>query len=502
MKKYLRIAILVLMVLAGTAMLAWYFFIRRQVPSHAVCIPKNAVAVLTLNMRELALDLSGKKNPLPGEIGSLLRTADQHGGSGLKESADVLVFLFSQGEDAWFGVSLKIADHKRFSDFIISQVGKNFKLNPVEGTSIVQFDTSSATLGWNTEFALFLYPFGNSDATSTARACDKLLAQQEENSVLANEDFRKHELNAFDAGIWLQAKEFLKFTKGGKLFRTYLATTEYVSVSIDFRAGETYMRALVTNSGEARPMGENKSKIPVDPDQVAGIIRSGFPAENDSLFSARMASPPFDVLPFSEEELHQLVPFMNGSSVFLLHDTISYEMDYIAYEYDTAYNRYPVKTRRKIKTRAKTFSFGLNDSQKAETLIRGWMQTDSIPFVNGSWSFSQNGAPDRLFVLDDMLTWTNWHGTDGKQHSADTRWDGYSVYLNSGELLFDPGEISAGIFSGFSAMLNGLAKKTGLFTISQPVVNGKISSFEVRVWMTNEEINALLQLLDLFPAPK
>ena len=142
-------------------------------PAHAQCIPKNAVAVLTLNLRELALDQRGEGHLFPGmekkipeELDVFVRAIKANDGSGLKETADVLAFAYQDGEEAFFGAVVAMDDEKKFSSLIQQQLSKNYHIQSL-GNALVQFDTTSAVLGWNNQCALFLYPISNSDARPT-----------------------------------------------------------------------------------------------------------------------------------------------------------------------------------------------------------------------------------------------------------------------------------------------------------------------------------------------
>src|SRR6266498_3237328 len=153
MKKALRTGLVVIMLLAGTAMLFWYFLMRRDVPKHARCIPKDAIAVLTLNLRELALDHASGEHLFPEmadkktfskEIDPFLKAVETNGGSGLAETADVLGFFFRDGEEAYWGVCASVKDSTKFGKLLREQLAKQFSIKPfsIIGSTMIRFDTT------------------------------------------------------------------------------------------------------------------------------------------------------------------------------------------------------------------------------------------------------------------------------------------------------------------------------------------------------------------------
>ncbi|HET6992926.1 MAG TPA: hypothetical protein VFJ43_16460, partial [Bacteroidia bacterium] len=179
MRKGIRIAFLCILLLSGIAMLYWYFLMKRELPKHARCIPKDVVAVLTLNMRELSLDRSSGGHLFPEMAGKRIvhkelepfsRAVEANGGLGLNETADVLAFFYHNGDAAFFGVAASVKDSLKFGKLIREHLPKEFSIEPftLRGVTLVRFDTSAAVIGWNKDIALFLYPFSNHGATETA----------------------------------------------------------------------------------------------------------------------------------------------------------------------------------------------------------------------------------------------------------------------------------------------------------------------------------------------
>lgn len=507
MKRFLRVTLLILLLLAAGGMITWYFIMKRTVPAQACCIPKNAMGVLTLNLRELVLDhASGKhlfpgfedNKKLPGPLGFMIRAAEQNGGSGISESSDVLGFMYQDGEAAFIGLAAVITDKEKFSSLILAQVSKNYPIEKVPGgsLSIVRFDSSSAVLGWNDKTALFLYPFSNHGSEDVARQCGKLLTQTREQSVLANENFRSHELSSFDAGFWLQADPLLHFTGGGKLARTALNGTDYISFNIDFREGETDIRRIVTNKAGATKETPSITTIPCDPKEIKGFWKFALALSSPELVDASIGSPPMNLLPFSDEEMNELVKTMDGSCLLLVHDSVSYDMPYIGYKYDEEFNQETDTLYKKETQPAMSYCFGLKDVKKTQELLSAYLGKSNSPSKN-EWKISDNGAPARIFICGNLLVYSQWPECDEKARKLPDPWQGREMEINAGDYLSSTGLIDFLLLNlGDTHKL--LTENLGVLTIMEAAPVGNIRSSEIRLQMKNTEVNALVQLEDIF----
>lgn len=503
MKRFLRISLVVVLVLAAVAMGAWYFFLRRTVPAHAQCIPKNAFAVVTLNVRELALDQRGEAHLFPGmekkmpeELNVLLRAIKANDGSGLKETADVLAFGFQVDEDAFFGVAMAMDDEKKFGSLVQQQLSKNYRIQSI-GNSLVQFDTTSAVMGWNTQYALFLYPISNSDAKTVAACCTKLLTQTTNASVLSSQAFREHELSAFDAGVWIQAEPLLHFTNA-KFLRTSLFGVDNLSFSIDFREGETSIRRLTHyKSASMLPQQEEAPLLVCDPKEITGFVQLNFDPKNAALADDLVDGAAFNALPFSDEEAKTLLNYMNGNCTLLLHDTLPYSRRYITYKYDEDFNQVTDTAMKRETELAMTYAFGL--SRSAENEIHTIMEHDSIPYLNNAWTIDEGGLTRRMMLTGETLVVTTWPSCDGKLRPLPADWQSLGLKIDLGKL------VNKGVFDivgFFFPQLDGsfalLAEQLADATATQPVLNGMMTSSDIRIRMKNTDLNALVQFEDIF----
>jgi hypothetical protein len=509
MKKGIRIVGISLLLLLGVGMITWYFVMRRQVPKHAQCIPKNSIAVLTLNIRELALDRAAGGHLFPEladkpskELERFTKAIEQNDGAGIVATADVLGFFYREGETAFFGVSVSLKDSAKFGKLLREQLNKEFSLNAFssKGNSVLRFDTSSAIISWNNDIALLLYPLSNESAETTAEQCAKLLKQTKEQSVLADENFCTHEEASFDAGLWIQPQELEAFTGGGPLARTVTNNMKYLSLALDFQDGEVIIRNLIT---EEKISGDIPYNAPVllacDPKQVLGFYRAALDLQNDSLLNDYCVTPPLNTLQLDNKRTAQLAKHLDGNFTVLVHDTFSYDMDFITYEYDADFNQVAKPGTKRETQRGLTFSFGLKDEHAAKTMLTEWMKTDSVPFTGNTWQLHDRGATHYMMIADNVLSISSWKQTDGKPRAVPQSWMDLDMFLPAGKVVI-PGLM--GWVNYFMPAVNDdknlLAANIENLLVSQPLVVGNTRSSQIRLTMKNRKVNALVQLEELF----
>lgn len=487
-------------------MLTWYLIMRRTVPEHARCIPKDAVAVFTLNVRELALDYASgghlfpemaNEDPIPSSLKSLMKAIEKNDGSGLKESADLLGFFYQENDEAYIGICAVMDDSSKLNKLVNEELSKKYPVSRelIRGGSLVHFDSTSAVLGWNSELAIFIIPFSNHGGEKSVRQCERLLSQKKESSVLMNANFCEHEESAFDAGLWIQAKPFLRFTNGGMLFKTALNDIDYISLAIDFKEGETDIQRVITSSKQQEINSPNTTSFCVDPKQIEGFWNIPLDLKNDSLLSDYAASPPLDALPFSEDELLQLMPLLDGNCTVMLHDTISYDAEFITYEYDEEFNKKEIVGKEHKITSASTRCFGIKDESQTSSLIRNLLQNDSIPEVNGQWTYIEDGIPLRLMVRDKKLILSSWPLCDGKARAVPEEWQMVDLYFEPGDYLRKNENGLLNFFTaGFDGVIDLLGENLAATTISRPSMLRNIRTSNIHIRMKNKEINSLIQL--------
>lgn len=508
MKKGIRIAFFSLLFVAGVAMIIWFLIMRRQVPQHAQCIPKNSIAVLTLNIRELALDRASGGHLFPEladksskELERFTKAIEKNDGAGIAATADVLGFFYREGESAFFGVSISLDDSAKFGKLLREQLNKDLSLRAFssKGTSVLRFDTSSAIIGWNSDIALLVYPVSNDGAEKTAEQCVKLLKQTEEQSVLTDENFRAHESASFDAGLWMQPQQFKTFTGGGSMMRIAFNNMKYLSLAMDFQDGEVIIRNLITEEKISTGVPHNAPVLlTCDPKQVFGFYRNALDLQNDSLLKDYAGNPPLNILPLDDEQTMQLAKNLDGNFTVLVHDTFSYDMDFITYEYDADFNQIPKHGTKRETRRGLTASFGLKDEKAANALLTEWMKADSIPFSGNTWIVKDHGATHYMMIADHVLSVSNWKRADGKPRAIPESWMHLDAFLPVGKVFIAD---MIGLVNYFIPQIkddkNLLAENIENVLISQPLIVGNTRSSQVRLTMKNRKVNALVQLEEL-----
>ncbi len=505
MKKGIRIAFFSLLIFAGAGIITWFLLMRRQVPQHAQCIPKNVVAVLTLNLRELALDHASGGHLFPElandgllnkELDRFMKAVEKNDGPGISKTADVLAFFYHEGDAAFFGVAASVKDSAKFGRLVREQLSLEFPFHPA-GNALMGFDSSSAVLGWNTDIALFLYPFSNENSDKTSAECLKLLKQTEAQSILADENFRAHELSSFDAGLWMQPQRFLEFTGGAALQRVVFNNVKYLSLAMDFQNGELVMRKIITTE---KPSAAPTAPVLLtcDPKQVRGFFHSVLDLQNDSLLKDYVNTPPMNMLQLDDERAMQLAKTLDGNFTVLIHDTFSFDMDYITYDYDADFNRVPKHGMKRVTERGSSISFGVKDTLTAKKLLTQWMKDDSIPLIGNTWLLNTTKAPHYMMLTNNVLTVANWKQADGKPREIPVAWEGLDAFLPVGNVIIP--EMYAGVAFFFPQIESGeplLRENVGDLLISQPLVVGNEISSQIRLTMRNKEVNALVQFEEL-----
>ncbi len=511
MKKGITIGIISILFIAGIGSLIWFFMMRRQVPQQAQYIPKNAILVVTLNLRELAIDHIGNEHLFPESANNksvsktldpFIKAIEKNEGAGIKESADVLAFIYREGDAAFLGVVAVLKDSSKFGNLIRQNISKQLSIYPLlaKEMSMVQFDTTSAILAWKDEVALFLFPIGNQNAEATAIQCTKLLSENENASVLSIENFKDHELASFDAGIWMQPEKFLEFTGGGDLFKTVFNNIKYLSLDLDFQDGELVIRRLITAKNlEVASNSQSELKLPCDPKLVMGFYHANLNISNDELLDNFIDAPPLNLLPFNDDRSRLIAKTLNGNFTIFIHDTFSNSMNYITYDYDNNFNRIPISGTKRATLRGLTTSFEVKDKIKLNELLVQWMKEDSIPLNGNTWTFTDSGSPHFLILNDNLLTYSNYQQVDGKQREVPESWAGLNMSIPIGKVILPEINTWASFF------IPGLNLEEPYFTenldnilISEPLQTGIQSSSQIRITMKNKKVNSLMQLEEIF----
>jgi hypothetical protein len=182
-----------------------------------------------------------------------------------------------------------------------------------------------------------------------------------------------------------------------------------------------------------------------------------------------------------------------------MHDTFSYEADYITYEYDENFERSEKHEKKKETTRAVSASYGLKDHAAAEKLINAWAAEDSLTKKGNAWLIQNDNKPVYMILSGNVLTFTEWEKADGQSRPLPEAWERLDAALPAGKLLTeDYGELLSFVFPYYEKTSGLISENVGDLLISQPLIKGQESSCQVRLLMENKKVNALVQLEELY----
>ncbi len=454
-------------------------------PAQARVIPADAMAVLTFNIREIAADRSGDEHLFPdimdkamigNEIESFSRAIDGNGGqTGVATMSDILMFVYQTGNEGYFGVAVELEDSAMFGNLMRIHFAKEYNIVPLSmgGIPLMQFDTTAAVFGWTNDVALLLYPLGNHGIPQVTAQCTKLLKQQKENSVLANEKFQEMEKQTFALGLWVQTKSLLTFTDGGSLIEAITHDVETYNYLANFEDGEILIRSEWHLADEAKRDMIREFEFPCDTSLITSFLRGRFDVKSDSLAGGSFADAAFDKLPIAEEDYPELFSSMTGDFISVGHSKIAGD------EFET-------------------HCFLLSDPAKAKAFITSRMQRDSIPLTTSGWKYNVALVQEWRMIMDNnMLTLTNHPGVDGRPHAMTANLAGYMAWFNFQKML---AEADGGIYAFIPLINTGaplLSEHVTTCSSTLPVQFGNVRHSEIVFRFRNREVNGLVQTEEL-----
>lgn len=483
-KTFLRAIGIAAILTTAIALLVWYWTMKREVPAHARVIPSDAVGVLTFNLRELADDRSGEGHLFPDvagdaiiekEIEPFTRAIMNSGATGVEETADILMFVYRTDDAAFFGIAVQLEDSADFGNLMRVHVAKEYNIQSLSlsGIPIMQFDTTAAVFGWTSDVALLLYPIGDHSVATVSSQCTKLLKQQEQNSVLANENFRAMELKSFSMALWVQTKPLIETTQGGALIEAITEDVEAYSYLADFDDGEILIRSEWLLADDAKRKMIKEFAFPCDTSLIQSFIRGHFEIDADSMPKHSYAAEGLARIPISDEECKQLFNGMTGDCITIAHETSAKSGEY------------------------STHCFLLSEPDRVKSFITAAMLRDSIPLTAAGWNYSVMGDSSwRMIINDDLLTITNHPGVDGRRHSITPNLAGYMAWFNLQKIFTGmQGKLSFMPFSDAASAL--FAEHTTTCSSTLPVQFGNVRHSEIVFRFRNTEVNGLVQAEEL-----
>lgn len=406
-KTILQIAFALLIMLAAGYIIVWYLIHKRDVPKHAHVVPANAMAVVTLNIPELAEDYMDRQlgidsastffaNELQWLYGKESKT------NGVALRSDVLMFAYQSGDAAYFGIALEIEDSAAFGQHIRNNKQIAFQPWNDRGFPVMRIDTTPAVIGWTDAAALLIYPITNHGVAHTSVQCIELLKQKEENSIAVNENYCALVKTEFDAALWIQPEPLLTFTDNGALIRQTFAGVKYVNYTFSFEEGKILGRSEWTLPGVTRIGAPAEMPLPAEGTDVIGMIRFDLNTDDTSLYASYADAPPMNGLPLTDEEVESLLPFLSGDCALCMYDTTETTSN------DTS--------RFQVAEREFSYSYVLRNEKNARELLTEIMNRDSVPFKDNSWIYNEGAGEIRMTIDGNLLSVTNSPKADGRRH--------------------------------------------------------------------------------------
>ncbi|MGL4598085.1 MAG: DUF4836 family protein [Bacteroidia bacterium] len=514
MKRFLRISVVVILLLAVAGTTAWFFIMRRSVPEQAVYIPKDAFAVMTINVRALFLDQqfsgghlfpdSATEKQVKKELEIIQRAIEKNDGSGLKTTADVLAFAYKNNDQAYAGLALAIDDSAAFGSLWRKHISKDIpaQIASMRALPTITFDSLAFALSWNDKAAILLYPIGNHSALQTAEECTRLLILKEEQAIVAVNDFKTYQSESFDVALWVNVAAMNAFTNDARALRYAFQHQQYLHFAGSFQKGVFSIHAEHLYDAPQTAKPEQRLLLPCDFNQALGYLRYSFAQPtNEKEQEAVESLFPFSELPFSHTELQQIIPLLDGNVSTIFHDTVQVYMQTIGFAYDENFEMSPDTQLRAITVNGASSCFGLKNKEEASKLIAQWMKEDSIPFSQQTGWKSEDWNGDRLQIIDNTLVFTNWGNTDFRIRKAPQFLEKMQAKLPFGWWLKRSAQdgLMGWLYQGTTsnpALLFG--EHIGDLTCTPSQYAGTKKSYDIRLNFHNKTINSFTQLMDLF----
>jgi|GEM_PF-3051226 len=495
------------MVLAACVLLAFWWIMRRTVPEHAVRIPANAPLVLTLNLRALGLDIllggsvedtvKHKEEPAR-EDDDLKKAIEQNGGHGLSWRKDVLCFVQADSsQPQYFAAVIVLSDAETFGGLASGYLAKRFG-SAVKKDGALQTlyaDSLGLLLGWN-ENELLLLKKLQGDSAFLHGELKKLFAQTGANSLLSNADFRAHQLEDFDAALWVNMKQG---RVAGRLEKygwqdQNLASADYLHLLLQFRDGEARLLQKNISANAARKIEYDTEPLLFHkPAQLSASWNGRLPDEKQFA-----KSPLGHWLQEQSGEAAKWRSALKGNFSLAVHDTIHYTRTYITFDYDENFEQTQVQRSVPEMMPGFTACFPVNDRAQLEILLKAWQEKDSLQLKNGALRLP--GDLPAYLKLQDSLLVLGTH--PGKQLElqprgalAASKGEAVRAFIDMPKLLSAYPADSLDVRARLQLERWQRWSRELTFSVSLPQGNMLVS--EMRLRFAEENVNGLVQLMKI-----
>lgn len=194
--------------LLGGGLFLWYWYSKHTSDAHLKYVPKEAAAVFSIHTRELAgkidpAELESMKpktqtvNDVPDFLVNLVTDPFS---TGIDPVQNVYGFAEKHNQTTATALVVSVTDENDFAAFVAKMFPER-NADDVGDFYYLDIDETRG-LGWNDEVAIFV---AVNDLDVRAYT-EKLLSQQEENSIQTNEEFKAFNAKTFDAGLYTDNK--------------------------------------------------------------------------------------------------------------------------------------------------------------------------------------------------------------------------------------------------------------------------------------------------------
>jgi hypothetical protein len=491
--RYFKIALLSLMLLGGIGALTGYFFFRRVVPVQSVIIPANAMFVLTADMRELMFNLKGHTALLAGSDGAaidqswkvLSRAIQNNKGAGIRQTADIQLFVFREKESAWVGIALALDDSTAFKGLLLDPVLQ--KEIPIRGLGdgTAQLDSSSAIIGWSKETALLLYPLSNDNQQTTREQVIRLLHLGKIPSMADNEEYQNHVLQEFDVGMWINPEECVSFTQS-KVIAATLDGIRSIGLALDFAEDELILRRklLLNNVAE---ITSQQFQLPTTPQSILGYWKLMVDPQ-------QLPYHPLTELLFENDRQKELAENCTGSFTTFLHDTAGYSYTYTEMMPDENFNLTPRAMNKRTEEFGYTVVYELRDVDNTRSLLNAYAQNDSLQKMDSYWKVETGKLPAYIFVENKNLIVTTVSPKQFKFTQPPKSWATWYSYLDVSAIVSRWDFIDGGLPNWANAFQQ-MTTRFQTMSQSQPIAAERLISDEIHLQLKDEDVNAMVQLI-------
>jgi hypothetical protein len=291
--KKILIAVIIFL-LAGISLLLYKLFSHSS-DAHLSLIPKNAAAVLKIDIKNLAAkadplklmqDPAFKNVPANG-ISSVRKLIADPFSTGIDPLENVYGFLAKEDEATISAIVFKVSDKKELEKFERG-LGIDGSLEVESGVYYSEIDANRC-IAWNDDAGIIMAVNGG-DKKVLAK---KYLGQSKSQSILANDDYKTFAEKTFDLGLYFDNKALSKMNDAGSALSSLGFTDGHGELLLNFENDK--IATVYTNYPATKSTLAILKKTGPDPKHFGAVspqpplLYLGLSADVNALFNAAAA---------------------------------------------------------------------------------------------------------------------------------------------------------------------------------------------------------------------